>query len=513
MAEENKLPTEENATMLQAFEWYIPDDHTHWKRLARDVKKYRDIGITAMWIPPPCKASSPSGNGYDIYDLWDLGEFDQKGSIPTKWGDKDDLVRLAHNAEKAGVLLYADAVLNHKAAADETERCRVAEVDPENRTRFISDEYEIDGWLGFTFSGRGDKYSSMKWHWEHFSGTDYNAENKTTAIYKILGDFKYWAQSVDNEKGNFDYLMFADIDHSHPEVKKDINDWGIWIAELLSLRGFRFDAVKHFSEEYLKEFITQLKRNVNEDFFFVGEFWKDSLSDMLGYLDRLDGHKFSLFDAPLVYNFSEASKTESFDLRAIFDGTLVQARPISAVTLVMNHDTQPHQALEAPIEGFFKSIAYGLILLRQEGYPCVFWGDLEGISGEYKEEPSCGGQLSDIILARKMYAYGEQDDYFDYPTCLGWVRRGAWDRLNGCAVIVSNAGPGEKRMFVGEEHKGEIWTDVLGWEQGEVHIGEDGNADFKCPATSMAVWVNKDAPGRDQFGKFKPGKGILQGVV
>ncbi|KAK9363108.1 glycoside hydrolase superfamily [Lipomyces starkeyi] len=405
------------------------------------------------------------------YDLWDLGEFDQKGSVPTKWGDKDDLVRLAHNAEKAGVLLYADAVLNHKAAADETERCRVAEVDPESMSVRIM---------------------------------DYNVENNKTAIYKILGDFKSWAQSVDNEKGNFDYLMFADIDHSHPEVKKDINDWGIWIAELLSLRGVRFDAVKHFSEEYLKEFITQLKRNVNEDFFFVGEFWKDSLSDMLGYLDRLDAHKFSLFDAPL---------TESFDLRAIFDGTLVQARPISAVTLVMNHDTQPYQALEAPIEGFFKSIAYGLILLCQEGYPCVFWGDLEGISGEYKEEPSCGGQLSDIILARKLYAYGEQDDYFDYLTCLGWVRRGAWDRLNGCAVIVSNAGPGEKRMFVGEEHKGEIWTDVLGWEQGEVHIGEDGNADFKCPATSMAVWVNKDAPGRDQFGKFKPGKGILQGLV
>jgi hypothetical protein len=26
------------------------------------------------------------GNGYDIYDLYDLGEFDQKGAVPTKWG-------------------------------------------------------------------------------------------------------------------------------------------------------------------------------------------------------------------------------------------------------------------------------------------------------------------------------------------------------------------------------------------------------------------------------------------
>lgn len=29
-------------------------------------------------------------------------------------------------------------------------------------------------------------------------------------------------------------------------------------------------------------------------------------------------------------------------------------------------------------------------------------------------------------------------------------------------------------MFVGPMHSGEIWTDVLGWRQDEVHIGQDG---------------------------------------
>ncbi|KAK9378957.1 glycoside hydrolase superfamily [Kockiozyma suomiensis] len=508
MAEKEMSPTPENATLLQAFEWYIPDDHTHWKRLARDVPKYRDMGITALWIPPPCKASSSSGNGYDIYDLWDLGEFDQKGSKPTKWGSKDDLLELSAVAENCNVLLYTDAVLNHKAAADKTEKCLVVDVDPEDRTKEISEPHEIEGWLGFEFPGRGDKYSQMKWHWEHFSGTDYDAASEKTAIYKIQGEFKAWAAAVDTEKGNFDYLMFADIDHAHPEVKQDINDWGVWIAKLLSLRGMRFDAVKHFSEDYLREFIENLKANVKEDFFFVGEFWKDSLADMTAYLDRMEGSKFSLFDAPLVYNFSEASKTESYDLRKIYNGSLVQARPVAAVTLVMNHDTQPHQALEAPIEGFFKPLAYALILLRREGYPCVFWGDLEGILGEFAEEPSCGGQLPDIILARKLYAYGDQNDYFDFETCVGWVRRGTWDKPDGMAVVISNAGPGEKRMFVGEDHKNEVWTDVLGWQKGEVKIGEDGYATFTCPAVSMAIWVKDDAYGRDQFGSFKAGVGL-----
>jgi alpha-amylase len=64
--------------------------------------------------------------------------------------------------------------------------------------------------------------------------------------------------------------------------------------------------------------------------FFVGEFWKDSLDDMSKYLERM-GRKFSLFDAPLVYNFSTASKAEGADLRKIFDDTLVMIEPVNAV--------------------------------------------------------------------------------------------------------------------------------------------------------------------------------------
>jgi alpha-amylase len=163
-----------------------------------------------------------------------------------------------------------------------------------------------------------------------------------------------------------------------------------------------------------------------------------------------------------VHNFSEASKTESADLTQIFDSTLVGTHPINAVTLVQNHDTQPGQALAVPIEDFFKPLAYALILLRLDGYPTVFYGDLYGILGpDEPKGPTCGGKLGDFILARKLYAYGEEDSYFDFPTCIGWVRKGTWDRKDGCAIVLSNAGPGEKRMFVGEEHKGETWTDVV----------------------------------------------------
>lgn len=165
----------------------------------------------------------------------------------------------------------------------------------------------------------------------------------------------------------------------------------------------------------------------------------------------------------------------------------------------MNHDTQPYQALEAPIEGWFKPLAYALILLRDQGYPCVWYGDLYGVKGEHPFPPSCGGMLPHIMLARKLYCYGKQADYFDFETCVGWVRYGTWDRRYGCAVVISNAGPGWKRMHVGEMHAGEVWTDVLGWDNKEVVIGSDGFGDFHCGQTSVSIWVNKDAEGRDRF--------------
>jgi alpha-amylase len=183
---------------------------------------------------------------------------------------------------------------------------------------------------------------------------------------------------------------------------------------------------------------------------------------MSAYLDRID-RKFSLMDVELVDRLSAASRTEQADLAGILSNTLVSTRPIAAVTFVENHDTQDGQALGPPVLPWFKPLAYALVLLRQGGYPCVFYGDLYGVSGPPGSEagPSCGGQLGDFILARKLYGYGNEVSYFDFRTCVGWVRQGTWDHVDGCAVVMSNAGAGWKNMNVGTLHVGEVWTDVV----------------------------------------------------
>jgi alpha-amylase len=134
--------------------------------------------------------------GYAVYDLFDLGEFDQKGSVRTKYGTRDEYLAGIKAAQKAGLQVYADVVFNHKLGADDSEEFKATPFNPLNRHEAIGELQEIRAWTHFNFPGRKDKYSKLKWHWWHFNAADYNAfEDKTDAIYLFEG--KTFDESVD----------------------------------------------------------------------------------------------------------------------------------------------------------------------------------------------------------------------------------------------------------------------------------------------------------------------------
>jgi alpha-amylase len=523
-------------TMLQGFEWYTPGGGTHWDWLAQNAERFADMGITAIWLPPPCKTASSDSTGYDIYDLWDLGQYthprdkdNQQPGNRTKYGTREQLEACMKALREHGIAVYIDAVLNHKMGADEKQTFKVSKVDWDDRTKVVSQEpYDIEGWTSFTFPGRiaegTDTPSKFQWSFEHFTGVDWDDKGKDKAIFQIEGQNKDWAKDVDKENANYDFLMGADIDHAHPDVRNEVLSWGAWMVKSFPISGFRFDAVKHISREFVHDFVKHVRQAAREKrkdqgreaadesfgpiTFSVGEFWKDSLDSCLNYLGKFGDEQFSLFDAPLHYNFKEAGDGGAdYDLRKVFDGTIVQARPIDAVTLVENHDTQRGQALESSVSPQFKPLAYALILLRQDGYPCVFLGDLDGCRGGVEGEKEDGSavvveavsNLDKIIKSRKCFAHGDQHDYFDHPQCVGWTRDGV-DGKDGCAVVMCNGNDeGRKRMNVGEANKGTTWVDALGWREDEIKVGDDGWAEFVCHAHSLSIWVSKEAKDRHSF--------------
>ena len=104
-----------NFTLMQYFEWYLPDDGSHWDRLKASAQEIKDMGVDAVWLPPPTKADNPSNQGYAVYDVYDLGEFDQKGTVRTKYGTREQLEAAIAACKEAGLLVYIDLVMNHKA--------------------------------------------------------------------------------------------------------------------------------------------------------------------------------------------------------------------------------------------------------------------------------------------------------------------------------------------------------------------------------------------------------------
>ena len=71
------------AVMMQAFYWDAPQkenlEHEWWNNIASRVESLGKARFNALWLPPISKASSDQSMGYDPYDYWDLGDYDQNG--------------------------------------------------------------------------------------------------------------------------------------------------------------------------------------------------------------------------------------------------------------------------------------------------------------------------------------------------------------------------------------------------------------------------------------------------
>jgi alpha-amylase len=108
-----------NGTMLQCFHWDYPVGGQLWEEVAANAGALAQAGFTALWLPSPCKAMNGDEDvSYGIYDLFDLGEFDQKGGIPTHYGTRAQLENAIRAAQAVGLQVYIDTVLNHKGGAD-----------------------------------------------------------------------------------------------------------------------------------------------------------------------------------------------------------------------------------------------------------------------------------------------------------------------------------------------------------------------------------------------------------
>ncbi len=483
---------------MQYFHWNLPPGGTHWNQLRENAKALAEAGFTALWLPPAYKGRKGGHDvGYAVYDWFDLGEFNQKDTVKTKYGSKDELVAAIKTAHSVGIQIYADVVFNHKDGGDEIETIRAIPFARDDRNQPLDCAQDIDAYTQFNFTGRSDKYSSMKWRSCHFDSVNHNMRSSDDCtVYLFEG--QSFEKFTDLEKGNYDFLLGCDLDMDNEQVQAELKYWGEWILDTTGVDGFRLDAVKHIPAWFFCMWLDHVRSYAKRPLFCVGEYWTPNLASLKWYLDATGG-RMSLFDVPLQNNFRSASlQGRDYDLRQILDGTLMQDIPALAVTFVENHDTQPLQSLENPVEPWFKPIAYALILLRREGYPCVFYADYYGAEYTGKGHdgnnhsivlPSHNWIINKLLHARKHYAYGEQYTYFDHPNTIGWTRLGDEHHPKALAVLISNGEGGFKWMEVGKPNA--TFVDLTQHIKESVQTNEDGWGEFCCPGGKVSVWVEQ----------------------
>ena len=173
----------------------------------------KNLGITLIWVCPIFK-SPMDDNGYDISDYYDVNP---------EFGTKEDLERLIVEAEKRGIKVILDLVINH--TSDEHEWFLEALKNPESKYR----NYYI-------FKRGENGLPPTNWR-SHFGGS---------AWEKVEGEA--------DENGNEMYYLHLftkkqpDLNWENPEVRKELYEMvNYWLEK--GIAGFRVDAINSIKKD------------------------------------------------------------------------------------------------------------------------------------------------------------------------------------------------------------------------------------------------------------------------
>ncbi|MGM0603206.1 MAG: alpha-amylase [Bacillota bacterium] len=472
----------ENPIIMQAFYWemntgrYAEDfseEAELWNLIADRASEFKESGFDFIWFPPANKGAAGALDvGYGTYDLWDLGEFDQKGNIRTKYGNKDDLDRAIKALHSKDIKVIYDAVLNHRMGADKKE------------TVTLKDGEKAEVWTKFDFPNRNGKYSSLRLDWSNFDGVDWNERSKEE------GEFLFKHKSWDNSFED-DYLMGADLDYANQSVREDVINWGIWIINDIDFDGFRFDASKHVDNSFLENFIKETEKSSQKDLLYIGESWVNDIETLKNYLQEVNSDRLNVFDFPLREAFVEMVNG-NLDMRWLGNRGLINTDFGSrAVTFVDNHDTDRDGKNEYGTISISnrKYQAYTYILMRREGIPVIFWKDYYNRGMKEK--------IDKIIEARKKFAYGDayESESNDENT-YSYIRAGDEDHQgSGLVMMITQHDDGniiKKKVNSGKAST--EYYDFTGNIEKTVWTDENADGEFLVKGTSgegYSIWVEK----------------------
>jgi alpha-amylase len=437
--------------MLQAFYWDCPraeqKEFHWWEHVRAQVPALAQAGFDCLWLPPAHKPANLGGlsMGYDPYDYYDLGEFDQKGHIPTWFGTKTELLKLIHAAHEHEMWVVADMVINHNSGADATE---------------FNPLLGQERWTKFT-----PKSGKFPRNWECFHPNRYERWDEST-----FGDM-------------------PDLSHRNPYVYAEIMKLAQWLVEEVGFDGFRYDFVKGYGASTVAAIQEYLYQRDGQTFipWGVAEHWDSAgaIEHWANLTNFSNSNPVDVFDFPLREMLKALCDQYGFSLHSLLTwDTVLKAQPHTTVTFVENHDLRDpgHPIIHD------KLLAYSYILTH-EGYPCVFWPDWSNLALAGTEHG-----IAALVQAHELYAGGSTEVlYVDDDLYI--MQRSGYNGKKGLVYVLNNRGYGWNGRWVTTQWRDAELAPVAWWSASDrsqpwsQRIAWDGRGEFYAPPRGYVVYA------------------------
>lgn len=418
--------------MMQAFYWDVEPRFTWWNNISGKLEEWSAAGVNRIWLPPATKAQSGGYSmGYDVSDYFDFGEFEQHGTIPTRFGTRTELESLIAAAHSNNIEVIADIVLNHNSGGG----------------------LEYNPYRGY------DTYTL-------FDETHGNASGLFNRNYE-----DFYPNSVNNYDPGSLFYPESNLDHHRENVQnwlwKQDNSVAKYYKNVMGFDGWRFDYVLGFESFVIKDWLEAVGG------FSVSELW-DADADLIK--THIEETGSGAFDFAAFYRMEQAFDRYS-DLTYLTRDQVWQTYPDKAVTFTANHDTEKDGNIDNYIESSNKLKAYAFIMTHP-GYPTVFYSDYE--NDAFKEQINTLIKIHNTLAIGDLEVlYTDEDEYI--------AKRKGTDSNPGLIVYITT-NSSTKRRAVNTGWSNQQVMDYTGNSSFFPNATEDGVIELEAPANGYAVW-------------------------
>ncbi|SDL08556.1 alpha-amylase [Salinimicrobium catena] len=419
--------------MMQAFYWDVEPRHQWWEKLTEKVDDWADAGINRIWLPPASKGQSGGYSmGYDPSDYFDLGEYEQHGTVETRFGSRTELDALISAAHSNGIEVIADIVLNHNSGGG----------------------LEFNPYRGY------ETYTLFN---EEFG----NASGRFNRNYE-----NFYPNSTSNWYDNSLFYPETNLDHNQEYVQ----NW-LWAADYsvanyykneVGFDGWRFDYVLGFEPWVVKAWLDEVGG------FSVAEYWDGNANNLINYIEETGS---GVFDFATFYKLDEAFDRND-DLHSLTGDMVWQTYPDKAVTFTANHDTEKDENEDNFISYENKLKAYAFILTHP-GYPTIFYSDYE--NADFKEELQQLIHINNTIATGDVEVlYVDEDEYI--------MKRARTASSPGLILYINTNGNTKIKEGIDTDWNQAMIMDYSGNIDYNPITDENGMVSLRAPANGYAIY-------------------------